>query len=64
LDPEVCIVGGGVSIAGEKLTEPIYFSYLNNLPAKGYRPELEVIAAKLGNEAGIIGAADIARSGS
>lgn len=64
LDPEVCIIGGGVSIAGEKLTEPIYFSYLNNLPAKGYRPELEVIAAKLGNEAGIIGAADIARSGS
>ena len=64
LDPEVCIIGGGVSIAGENLTEPIYFSYLNNLPAKGYRPELEVIAAKLGNEAGIIGAADIARSGS
>jgi len=64
LDPEVCIIGGGVSIAGEKLTEPIYFSYLNNLPAKGYRPELEVIAAKLGNEAGIIGAADLARSGS
>ncbi len=63
LDPEVCIIGGGVSIAGEKLTEPIYFSYLNNLPAKGYRPELEVIAAKLGNEAGIIGAADLARSG-
>ena len=64
LDPEVCIIGGGVSIAGENLTEPIYFSYLNNLPAKGYRPELEVIAAKLGNEAGLIGAADIARSGS
>ena len=64
LDPEVCIIGGGVSIAGEKLTEPIYFSYLNNLPAKGYRPELQVIAAKLGNEAGIIGAADLARSGS
>ena len=64
LDPEVCIIGGGVSIAGEKLTEPIYFSYLNSLPAKGYRPELQVIAAKLGNEAGIIGAADLARSGS
>ena len=62
LDPEVCVIGGGVSIAGEKLTEPIYFSYLNNLPAKGYRPELEVIAAKLGNDAGMIGAADIARA--
>ena len=62
LDPEVCVVGGGVSIAGEKLTEPIYFSYLNNLPARGYRPELEVIAAKLGNNAGIIGAADLARA--
>jgi glucokinase len=62
LDPEVCVIGGGVSIAGEKLTEPIYFSYLNNLPAKGYRPELDVIAAKLGNDAGIIGAADLARA--
>lgn len=62
LDPEVCVIGGGVSIAGEKLTEPIFFSYLNNLPAKGYRPELEVIAAKLGNDAGIIGAADLARA--
>ena len=62
LDPEVCVIGGGVSITGEKLTEPIYFSYLNNLPAKGYRPELDVIAAKLGNDAGIIGAADLARA--
>lgn len=62
LDPEVCVIGGGVSIAGERLTEPILFSYLNNLPAKGYRPELEVIAAKLGNDAGMIGAADIARA--
>lgn len=64
LDPEVCVIGGGVSIAGEKLTEPIYYSYLNNLPAKGYRPELDVIAAKLGNDAGIIGAADLARADS
>ena len=62
LDPEICVVGGGVSIAGEKLTEPIYFSYLNNLPARGYRPELSVVAAKLGNNAGLIGAADISRA--
>ena len=31
------------------------------LTGRGYRPEAEIVAARLGNEAGLIGAADLAR---
>lgn len=61
LDPQVVVIGGGLSEAGDLLLDPIRESYLRNLPARGYRPELEVKIADFSNQAGVIGAADLAR---
>lgn len=61
LDPEIVVIGGGVSAAGELLLEPIRTAYLEHLPARGFRPELKVVAAQLHNDAGVVGAADLAR---
>ena len=61
LDPELVVIGGGVSAAGELLLNPIRESYLKHLPAKGFRPELRIEAATLVNDAGVVGAADLAR---
>jgi glucokinase len=61
LDPAVVVIGGGVSEAGELLLEPVRAHYKANLTGRHYRPELEVRAALLGNKAGMIGAADLAR---
>lgn len=61
LDPEVVVIGGGVSAAGELLLAPIREAYQANLPARGFRPELELKVAELVNDAGVVGAADLAR---
>ena len=62
LDPELFVFGGGVSIAGEFLIQPIREAYLTHLPARGARPEAGFAVAALGNAAGVVGAADLARS--
>jgi glucokinase len=61
LDPELVVVGGGVSAVGERLLEPMRGAYSKSLPAKGYRPELKIVKAQFLNQAGLIGAADLAR---
>lgn len=61
LDPEIVVIGGGVSVAGDLLLDPIRSAYLEHLPARGFRPELKIIAAEFVNNAGVVGAADLAR---
>lgn len=61
LDPELVVVGGGVSAVGERLLEPMRVGYSKSMPAKGYRPELSIVKAQFLNQAGLIGAADLAR---
>jgi glucokinase len=61
LDPELVVIGGGVSAAGDLLLEPIRESYLRHLPAAGYRPHLKIVTAQFVNDAGVVGAADLAR---
>ena len=61
LDPGVVVIGGGVSAAGDLLLDPIREHFRANLTGRGHRPELEIRAATLGNDAGLIGAADLAR---
>jgi glucokinase len=61
LDPAVVVIGGGVSEAGDLLLGPVRTHYRANLTGRNYRPALEVRAAVLGNKAGMIGAADLAR---
>lgn len=61
LDPEVVVIGGGVSAAGDLLLDPIREAYLAHLPARGYRPELKITTAEFVNDAGVVGAADLVR---
>ncbi|MGH3448164.1 MAG: ROK family glucokinase [Nocardioidaceae bacterium] len=61
LDTAVVAIGGGVAEAGELVSEPVRTAFHHQLTGRGFRPELEIRLASLGNEAGVIGAADLAR---
>jgi glucokinase len=61
LDPELFVFGGGVSVAGDELLGPVREAYLAHLPARGYHPEPRFVVAELVNDAGVVGAADLAR---
>jgi glucokinase len=62
LDPAVFVIGGGVSEAGALLLDPARDAYSANITGKGHRPEAQIRASTLGNDAGIVGAADLART--
>lgn len=61
LDPAVVALGGGVSEAGDLLLEPLREAFERHLPGREHRPLAEIRPATLGNAAGMIGAADLAR---
>jgi len=61
LDPEVYVIGGGLSEAGELVLDPIRRSFEAEVPANGFRPVAKVVGATFSNQAGVIGAADLAR---
>ena len=61
LDPAVVAIGGGVSEAGDLLLEPLREAFEHHLPGREYRPLAEIRRATLGNAAGMIGAAALAR---
>ena len=61
LDPAVVVIGGGVSEAGDMLLTPARAAFMAQLTGRGHRPVLEIRKARLGNRAGLIGAADLAR---
>ncbi len=63
LDPSVIAIGGGVADAGDLLLDPVRRAFEEHLPAREHRQIAELRLAALGTEAGIIGAADLARSG-
>ena len=60
-DPRLVVIGGGVSAAYELMLDPARRAFDRHLPARTNRPHPEFAVAQLGNEAGIIGAADLAR---
>jgi len=60
-DPGTFVVGGGVSDAGELLLKPAREAFRRTLTGRGFRPEARILRAALGNEAGLVGAADLAR---
>ncbi len=61
LDPDMIVLGGGVSHAGEFLVEKVRAKIPNYILNKNL-PYSEIHLAKLGNEAGIIGAALLGRA--
>jgi glucokinase len=63
LDPGCFVIGGGVSDAGELLVGPARTAYENGLTGRSHRQLAEVRLAELGPDAGLIGAAELARCG-
>jgi glucokinase len=61
LDPEVVVIGGGVSVLGETVLGPARERLERALPGRGFRPGPRVVAAELGAQAGLVGAADLVR---
>jgi glucokinase len=61
LDPECFVIGGGVSEAGDVLLKPTTAAFELLLTGHGRRPLASVVLARLGNDAGMVGAADLAR---
>jgi len=60
LDPELYVIGGGVAELGERLLEPTRIAYETSLPGFGDRPTARFVGATLGNDAGLVGVADLA----
>ncbi|MDQ3504460.1 MAG: ROK family protein, partial [Actinomycetota bacterium] len=61
LDPEMFVLGGGVSDAGELLRRPAEEAFRSRLTGRAYRELPQIAVAELGGQAGIVGAADLAR---
>jgi len=61
-DPSIVVIGGGVIDAGELLLEPARKAMMREMPFVGKHPVPEIVAAKLGNDAGLVGAADLSRN--
>ncbi|GAA4806254.1 ROK family protein [Nocardioides caeni] len=63
-DPEIVVVGGGVSAVGDLLFAPARAALAASLQGTAYRPVPPLLAAELGPEAGAIGAALLVSQGS
>ncbi len=61
LDPEVFVIGGGVSEADELLLAPARAAFADHLTGRGHRRVAPIVRARFANDAGIIGAGDLSR---
>ena len=60
LDPEAIVVGGGMAEIGPPFLDPARARFLETVEAPDHRPEIPILPATLGNDAGAIGAATMA----
>ena len=61
LDPEVIVVSGGLIELGDLLLAPLRDAFGAHLEGAPYRPEVPIVRAALGERAGVVGAAALAR---
>lgn len=61
LDPELIVIGGGVSAASSLYLDKARESYSQRIVGAGHRPLSRIRVAELGGDAGMIGVADLAR---
>ena len=61
-DPDTVVIGGGVARAGLLLSDMITEAFVSHYAASEKRPTAAIVVATLGNTAGMIGAADLARN--
>ena len=59
LQPEMVVIGGGISREGNKIIEPVRRYVKKNVYAGEVDtiPQTKIVAATMGNDAGIVGAA-------
>jgi len=62
LDPGLVVIGGGLVHLGELLLAPIRAALPAHVEAAALRPMPPVVAAALGEQAGAVGAAALART--
>jgi glucokinase len=61
LDPEAIVISGGLVNVGDVLVSRIRERFPLHLEGRAHRPEIPIVAAELGDQAGVIGAAVLAR---
>ncbi len=61
IDPSCIVLGGGVIDAGEIFLAPTRKAALSLIPFSGKHPYPEIVPAELGNNAGLVGVADLSR---
>jgi glucokinase len=61
VDPDAFVIGGGVSEAGDLLLASARRTLSEKVFGGTNRPLPQLLVARLGNDAGIVGAADLAR---
>jgi len=61
VDPACVVIGGGVVEAGDLLMVPTRSAIEKYMPFNGKHPAPKVLVAELGNDAGLVGVADLAR---
>nr|WP_300339199.1 ROK family glucokinase [Actinomyces sp.] len=62
LDPEVIVLAGGLTEAGDILLAPVTKAFDQYLTARARRPQIPVLISASGQDAGLVGAADLARA--
>ncbi|MGH9125974.1 MAG: ROK family protein [Acidimicrobiales bacterium] len=60
-DPECIVIGGGLAASGQVFLEPVRVVFQELVEAYSYRPPIRIVLARLGERAGAVGAALIAR---
>ena len=61
LDPELIVVSGGLVELGDVLLAPLRSAFAGRLEGADYRPPVPIVAAALGDAAGMVGAAALSR---
>jgi len=62
LDPECIVIAGGLVELGPLLFEPVREAFARHIEGAGYRPSVAILPAQLGERAGAVGAAVLART--
>jgi glucokinase len=61
LDPELIVIAGGLVEMGPLLFDPLLASFMRHIEGAAYRPNIPIVPAGLGERAGAVGAAVLAR---
>jgi glucokinase len=62
LDPELIVVSGGLVTLGDVLLDPVRRAFRGHLEGADHRPDVPIVPAALGEHAGVVGAAVLART--